>query len=154
MPSSAFDFFFTCDEPKGQVIREVRALAATDIPFVYAQMASSFAERGKACLPWEDALKEFMRLDKLYWVVDDVGLIIANQAGDVHVFFWDKRLRGREGMCRALVLIICEFYDRDFVWTKIPITERAVIAFAKRIGFQEKQSASAGLVTLVCNRRS
>jgi hypothetical protein len=149
---SAFDFVFTCNEPGGPVVRNVRTLAASDIPFVYAKMKESFAERGRECIPWEDALYEFMRLDKLYWVVDDVGLIIANKAGDVHVFFWDKRLRGRESMCRAMVMVVCEFYDRDSVWTTIPITERAVIAFAKRVGFQE-QSVSAGWVTLTCNRR-
>jgi hypothetical protein len=34
------------------------------------------------------ALREFGRLDKLYWTVDDVGLLIVSEACDCHIFFW------------------------------------------------------------------
>jgi hypothetical protein len=133
----SYEYIFACDEPGGQVIRYVRPLEAMDIKFVYNKITESFGERSKVGLPWHEALNEFMRLDKLYWVVDDVGLIIANKAGDVHVFFWDKRLRGRELMCRAMARIVCEIFELPAVWTEIPRSERAVLAFSRRVGFRE-----------------
>jgi hypothetical protein len=133
----SYEYVFACEEPEGVILRYVRPLEAADIPVVYQRIRESFHSRGKDALPWEAALKEFMRLDKLYWTVDDVGLIIANRVGDVHIFFWDKRLRGRERMCKAMALVIMEIFDRTFVWTEIPKKERAVLAFAKRVGFKE-----------------
>lgn len=91
-------------------------------------------------------------MDKLYWTVDDVGLLFASKAGDCHVFFWDKRLRGREGMCKSMAKIAMNILGRDDLWTQIPDTERAVIAFAKRMGFVE-ESSNDGVISLRMTRR-
>lgn len=148
---AAYEYTLVCTEPDGMVQRTVRPLEARDIPWVYARIKESLASRGREALGIEQALYEFMRLDKLYWVVDDVGLIIATVAGDVHIFFWDKRLRGREQLCKIIARVIMEIFDRDFVWTEIPKTERAVLAFAKRIGFVE-QAVGTETITLQLNK--
>lgn len=145
-----YEYLFTCNEPDGVRIRYVKPLAQRDIPRVYKHLSDTIAARGRK-LPADLALREFERLDKLYWTVDDVGLLIANQAGDTHIFFWDKRLRGREGLCKAMAQVAMEIFGRDSVWTSIPETERAVIAFAKRVGFVQEKSED-GLVTLRLGR--
>lgn len=145
-----YEYLFTCNEPEGTKIRYVKPLEQRDIPRVFKHLSNSLAVRGRQ-LSAELALSEFKRLDKLYWTVDDVGLLIANKAGDCHIFFWDKRLRGREGLCKAMANVVMEIFDRDSVWTSIPDTERAVIAFAKRVGFKEEKHEDS-LITLRLGR--
>jgi hypothetical protein len=135
------EFQFTCPEPDGEVIRTVRPLASRDILRVYLKIRGSLESRGRT-LPFELALREFDRMDKLYWTVDDVGLLIATEAGDVHIFFWDRRLRGREQMCKTMANVVMNILDREYIWTRIPVTERAVIAFAKRIGFEQENATN------------
>lgn len=144
------EFLFACNEPDGVRIRCVKPLRPDDIPRVYASIRASHLARGKD-LPPDVAAHEFARVDKLYWTVDDVGLLIANTAGDVHVFFWDKRLRGREGLCRGMAHVFMAIIERSSVWTQIPEKERAVIAFAKRVGFEQTEIKD-GLVTLIFRR--
>lgn len=100
-------------------------------------MRASLETRGRT-LPLELALREFSRLDKLFWTVDDVGLLIGDSAGDTHVFFWDGRLRGREGLCRAMAYVTMEIFELDATTTKIPESEKMMIAFAKRVGYTEE----------------
>lgn len=131
------EFQFVCPEPYGDVVRTVRPLEQGGILRAYLSIKASLESRGRT-LPLELALREFGRMDKLYWTVDDVGLLIATEAGDVHIFFWDKRLRGREELCRSMAKVVMNILDKESVWTKIPSSERAVIAFAKRVGFEEE----------------
>lgn len=147
---SNFSGVYLCDEPKKKILRTVRPLELQDIPLVYESMRQSHEERGRELKP-DVAVEELARLDKAYWVVDNVGLLIANAAGDVHVFFWDKRLRGREAMCRSIAEMAMEFFQRNFVWTEIPKKERAVLAFAQRIGFRVV-SVSDETITLRLDR--
>lgn len=120
------------------------------MPRVYQEMQAHHSSRGKFLDPITAAM-EFYRLDKLYWVVDDVGLMFATMAGDVHVFFWDKRLRGREDLAKTMMLVSMGIFGLPEAWTTIPETERAVLAFAKRIGFTE-QNRQDGLVKLTFAR--
>lgn len=117
---------------------------------VYKSMLAHHESKGRTLTP-ETALQEFYRLDKLYWVVDDVGLLIATMAGDVHVFFWDKRLRGREELAKTMLLVSMSILNLDEAWTTIPETERAVLAFAKRVGFKD-EGMQDGAVKLTFKR--
>lgn len=146
-----YEYQFTCPEPSGDVVRTVRPLEQGGILRAYIRMRDSLTSRGRE-LPLELALREFSRLDKLYWTVDDVGLLIASEAGDVHIFFWDKRLRGREGLCKSMAEVVLNTLGREYIWTTIPETERAVIAFAKRVGFVEEGLTNRG-VRLVYRRQ-
>lgn len=145
-----YEYIFPCFEPDGLKLRLVKPLEYADIPRVYASLRASLAARGRE-LPPELAAREFARLDKLYWTVDDVGLIIANKAGDVHIFFWDKRLRGRERLSKEMAKVIMDIFGRLDLFTEIPVSERAVIAFAKRVGF-EQDSATDETVVLRLKR--
>lgn len=93
--------------------------------------------------------------DVRIWLVDSVGLLLKGfleHEGliDVHVAFWDKRLRGREAMCRAMAQNAARESGYHGVWTAIPMKARATIAFAKRIGFrQERVTNGIVIFTLV-----
>jgi hypothetical protein len=113
-------------------------------------MRASLESRGRT-LPVDLALREFSRLDKLFWTVDDVGLLIADSTGDSHVFFWDGRLRGREELCRQMAGVTMEIFELDSVSTRIPESEVMMIEFAKRVGFSE-ELVSDGVVYLRLGR--
>lgn len=138
---SRFEYSFLCFEKKGPRIRKVRPLEPEDVVSVYESIKKVIESRDRV-LPFDLALYEFARADKLYWVVDNVGLLIFNQAGDAHAIYWDKRFRGREEMTRTMLLISMNIFERSTAWTIMPSTERAAIAFAKRIGFVEDYSNS------------
>lgn len=72
------------------------------------------------------------------FLVDDVGVLVAipcHCGAEVHITFWDGRLRGREELCRK----VADGLLRQFKWlvTAIPTDRLALIAFAKRVGFVE-----------------
>lgn len=73
-----------------------------------------------------------------FYTVDDVGLLcfdpFAPGKAHVHITFWDKRLRGREGLCRTALLEVMNRSNVDTVLTAIPLGLRVVRAFAKRVG--------------------
>lgn len=75
------------------------------------------------------------------WLVDAVGVLIqgfiVNEGLiDVHIAFWDRRLRGREAMCRAMAAVAAHEGGYPGVWTAIPEDARTTLAFAKRVGFR------------------
>jgi hypothetical protein len=86
----------------------------------------------------------------LFFEVDNVGLITVMPLGDqalhCHIAFWDKRLRGRERLCRNLAEFVTAV-TRKFLVTAIPENNRVVLAFARRAGFEVGQHNN-GVVTL------
>lgn len=87
-----------------------------------------------------DTLRLLISCSDHFWRVDDVGVIYAAPLGrtgaHVHITFWDKRLRGREQLCRELAARVVSACGYDTLWTAIPRASKAVLAFAKRIGFR------------------
>lgn len=132
-----YEFTLICQEPTGPVTRTVRPLEQRAILPVWQRMRESLESRGRT-LPLDLALREFGRLDKLFWTVDDVGLLIADSTGDTHVFFWDGRLRGREELCKAMAYVTMEIFELEETSTRIPESEKMMIAFAKRVGYTEE----------------
>ena len=145
-----FEYSFICHEKGGPRYRRVRPLELADIPRVYNSLQSVINARGRE-LPIDLALSEFARTDKLYWTVDDVGLLIATQAGDMHGMYWDRRFRGREHLTKTMMLISMSILGLDLAWTIMPETERAALAFAKRLGFIEAERKD-GAVRLIFTR--
>lgn len=89
--------------------------------------------------------------------VDDVGMLLVGHmqygfSASVHVTFWDKRLRGREGLCRGMAELVMAIAGLKFVWCAIPSSERVVLAFAKRVGFVSTREQN-GVVLLQLTRR-
>lgn len=78
--------------------------------------------------------------NRLFWLVDDVGIVCLGVdeqyagTGHPHFTFWDKRLRGREEMCRWLCGWGMDAFGLEMLWTIVPRERRATLAFAKRVG--------------------
>jgi hypothetical protein len=91
--------------------------------------------------------------ENLFFTVDNVGLIavmpLNERALHCHIAFWDKRLRGREALCRNLAQFVVAITRKHLV-TAIPEGNRVVLAFARRAGFEVAHEAN-GVVTLYFN---
>lgn len=103
-------------------------------------------------------LAVFLREDIEVYLVDDVGILVAvniQQGGTAHghITFWDKRLRGREGLVYNTAQIIMERNDLHSIWTAVPKSARRVVAFAKRAGFKAYHEDSQ-VVCLKLDRRN
>ncbi len=77
--------------------------------------------------------------------VGEAGLVLFRQvpdypAAEVHITFWDGRLRGREDLCRWLGLMYLEATKIEQLGAAIPLGSKVVLAFAKRVGFKEVQT--------------
>lgn len=100
----------------------------------------------------EQALTFLVGNAEWFWKVDDVGLICVSPLGSmphtahVHITFWDKRLRGREEICRELARRVTAECHYHTFWTAIPREARTVLAFAKRVGFQVHSEDAKRLV--------
>lgn len=103
----------------------------------------------------ENIVEGLVRLARYIWRVDDVGILavlpVGPHAAHVHITFWDKRLRGREELCRRFGLHVMETYGFDTIWTGMPASARATLAFAKRVGFREQMQVN-GRVVLYATR--
>lgn len=82
-----------------------------------------------------------------FFLIDNVGIAAAIpqrwfETAHVHITFWDRKLRGREELCRRLVEYVIETMELDHAITVIPRKSEAVLAFAKRIGFKDKSEDS------------
>lgn len=104
---------------------------------LYDQIKSANANTGWECAVTVTTL---MDLGTLVWKVDDVGIICMIPNGPrrahVHIFFWDRRLRGREKLCKQFGLWLMDSYELDTLWTAIPIEAEIIRAFARRVGFK------------------
>lgn len=124
-----------CDERDGPIWRSIKPLDRRDLPRlgVILEKLNSVPNflLGRPGTLLQPGLTVFE--------IDDVGLValVPLEPGfaHVHVTFWDGRLRGRERLCRCLLNMALEFGYRS-IGTAVPSTRSAVIAFAKRIGFQ------------------
>lgn len=84
-----------------------------------------------------DSLSGLLILAPYVWCIDDVGavFVIPDSYGsaEVHIAFWDGRLRGREVICKRLADAFLMRYHT--LYARIPKEGKTVIAFAKRLGF-------------------
>jgi hypothetical protein len=91
--------------------------------------------------------------ERISWLVDDVGLIFAvfDKPGraSVHICFWDRRLRGRETLCRGLADWLIHKFHLRYLYTSIPFTSGPTLEFAKRIGFEPVEYTKDHIVNLV-----
>lgn len=92
---------------------------------------------GQSC--WK-SIDELYDERKIYLLVDNVGIICFVPRDDnahVHITFWDKRLRGRELLCKVVAREMMQALGLRFLWTAIPESARVILAFTKRLGFRE-----------------
>lgn len=143
------DEFYPCFERRGAFARRVLEVEPNE------SIARLIAVRlPEGCRPVE-RVENLLLPGTRVFLVDAVGVLIGgvqylDGKPDVHVGFWDKVLFGREAMCRAVAAIVAHDDDCDGVWTAVPDTSRATLAFAKRVGFTERSTIGRNVVlTLV-----
>lgn len=144
------DRLFVCDERRGTVIRRVLEVEAS--PTIEQYLRSKLPEPSKS--PIKDVAHIYSFGARLF-LVDDVGMMMKGTLEhkglyDVHIGFWDLVLRGREDMCREIAFAVAEDAGTNGVWTAIPLSARATLAFAKRVGFvEESQYETVSLLTML-----
>jgi len=130
------DQVFVCPEKRGQRIRRVTEVKPSfDIEdYLAKHVPAEVSPMKNLSSIWSYGVRIFL--------VDDVGVMFKGPLEyqglpDVHVVFWDRILRGRESMCRHVAQQVAEEAEVRGVCTAMPQEALAVLAFAKRIGFQE-----------------
>ncbi len=142
------EFFASCEEKGGTVVRRVYELDRS--PGNLLQVVENL----KRVDSFIDGVSPTVLLDEGMEVmqVDDVGLVALDKrnARDarVHMTFWDRRLRGREYLCRRVAGYWIDKYNLEYLSTSIPVTAGMVIAFARKVGFKSF-TESEGYVHLV-----
>lgn len=142
-----------CKEPKGDRLRHVRPLEplTEDVLAVYDKVQLCKSMFGRVTTT---SIEKMLVDHWKFWLVDDVGLLCFDpfQPGKahVHITFWDKRLRGREQLCRTTALWLMEKYNVDTVLTAIPEKARTIVAFALRVGFRPTEWVSDRRVYVAC----
>lgn len=138
----------TCFEAGKEVRRAVYIMPRTvsKILEIHSRM-----QRVPNFLPKLNTLGIFLDENNTFFEIDDVGVIALlplpeGLGAHCHITFWDKRLRGRESLCRALAEMVVEL-RKESLFTAIPEESRTVLAFARRVGFRDWQ-AKEGIVTL------
>ena len=137
MISPGLDLVFLCEGRRGTKVRHVREVKASLLLEKYLQ--------SKLLVPEESPMKSLSHIyssGTRLFLVDDVGLIVKGvikyeHMPDVHVAFWDKIMVGREYMCHSMAQLLAKDAEARGVWTAIPSSSRATLAFAKRVGFEE-----------------
>lgn len=140
-------FEVRCHEKDGPVWRKV-------VPMVRAidtiMATVDRLQRVPNFLPADNQYTIFLDERNLFFEVADVGLIAvmpwSEQVLHCHITFWDKRLRGREELCRTLAQFITYTTQKPLI-TGVPETNDVVLAFARRAGFEES-SRNNGVVIL------
>jgi hypothetical protein len=142
---------FVCRERYGTHLRHVREVEAT------LEIEEYLRER----LPPNPSETPMKSLEHIYskgsrlFLVDDVGMMLAgvlelDEMRDVHICFWDRVLWGREFLCRSMAERVAREGELRGVWTAVPWTSRATLAFARRVGFaMHKQLPEAALLTML-----
>lgn len=101
-------------------------------------------------LPGDNPYSVFTDENSTFFQVDNVGLIAVIPIEDMlhcHITFWDRRLRGRERLCRSLAEFVVGT-TKKLLYTAIPEGNRVVLEFARRVGFKEGYRSN-GVVFLV-----
>lgn len=144
------DLEFACDERRGYVVRHVLEVEATPMAEMYLRLHLDDMPSS----PMKDISHIYSYGARLF-LVDDVGMMLKGTIDfgglvDVHIGFWDRVLRGREQMCRYMAELVAHDAGIRGVWTAMPPSARATLAFAKRIGFTEaSHNDSAVVLTLI-----
>jgi len=130
------DQVFVCPERRGTRTRRVTEVKPSfEIEdYLAKRVPLGFSPMKNLSMIWSHGVRVFL--------VDDVGVMFKGPLEyeglpDVHVVFWDRVLVGREAMCRHVAQQVAAVAATRGVCTAMPVEARAVLAFAKRIGFQE-----------------
>jgi hypothetical protein len=147
-----------CQEKGGLTLRRVEPLSKTakDLAWLVLQLkeADSFLRH----VSMADALT--LLLDKHTYIltIDSVGAVVLSSinegySAEVHVTFWDGRVRGRERMCRKIAEWLFRMYSLAEMHCLIPEGNTTGLRLAKAVGFKDFRHEN-GNVLMILERRS
>lgn len=141
-----------CKERDGEHLRAVRPIEPDPAwildTWEKLQRVPNFTEGD------DNPLGSFVDQNNLLFQVDDVGVILVSgleygKTAHVHVTFWDRRLRGRENLCKCLAELVIEIAGLKNLYTVIPESSQVVKAFAQRVGFEERAQTDGNIVMVL-----
>lgn len=79
----------------------------------------------------------------LLFEIDDVGIVFLSEIAvglnaDIHINFWDRRMKGREELVREIARFAVHNFDLHRLSTSIPAYARPALARIKKYGFKEE----------------
>jgi hypothetical protein len=151
-------FSIICRERRGNRLRTVVPMAKNEV--IYDWLYEKIAKIPNFVL---DQPGDVTREDMDWWLsqpeveaflVDDVGIVVVMhnfiaRTAHVHITFWDRILVGREELCRELSRRVFAWYTLLNMYTVIPESSRAVMAFAHRVGFRTVMKKGESLVLVL-----
>lgn len=126
-------------EPEGVFLRKAWLVART--PEAMLEILDRVKEL-EADTGWEtpELLPRLLNMNTYTIKVDDIGILYLHflepRVAQVHIFFWDRRLRGREGLCRELAIKALDVFQLDTLWTAVPLRYSRMKGFVERVGFR------------------
>jgi len=140
-----------CTEPEGTTLRHVRPVNLTTEKLRdYHEKLSEFDIAFNDHVPNtpEGFASMFISVNAdftvsakgLLFEVDDVGILYITQivpgySALAHFAFWDRRLRGREELCRKMLEFAFRTYDFQRIETRVALYAVPAMAATERIGF-------------------
>lgn len=147
-----------CHEKGGLTLRRVEPLAKEAKALAWLVLMLKETDSFLSHVSMADALT--LLLDKRTYTltVDDVGAVILSNihqglSAEVHVTFWDGRVRGRERMCRKIAEWLFRMYDLGEMYALIPEGNTTGQRLAKAVGFKNFRCEN-GNVLFILERRS
>jgi len=145
-------FSHVCQERDGQITRHVAILDPRDSVLIEELIERMWKVPTFLPVDPELARRMFQASNSIFFLVDSVGIVAVQDvslglAAHVHVTFWDRKLRGREGLCRKLAQYVMQRFGLVRLFTWVPETMPTVAAFAERVGF-ERRAWAKGVIAL------
>lgn len=142
-----------CHEKHGPVWRKIRPMVRT---IEHILETVDRLKKTVNFLPADNEYTVFIDERNLFFEVDNVGLVAVIPWSEAvlhcHITFWDKRLRGREELCRSLAEFVTYTTQKPLI-TGIPETSELILAFAHRAGFEESSRSNGVVILLFTNYR-
>ena len=147
-----------CFEKAGLILRRVELLdrGAKALAWLVLQLKEkdSFLRH----VGMADALVLLLDQHTYILTVDNVGVIILTnihkgRSAEVHVTFWDGRVRGRERMCRKVAEWLFRMFELSEMYCQIPEGNTTGLRLAKAVGFIDFRHEN-GNVLFILERRS
>jgi hypothetical protein len=143
-------FKFWVDEPEGRIERSVMELhpdpsTILEIYDKLKKVRNFYTQAGHEPYSNEDILLDLLNNYQWYWLIDDVGIFhgapLSPDSGHVHMTFWDRRLRGREGLVKEALRQAMDKHGWLIAWTATIPEAKTAEAFVRRLGFTEFASS-------------
>lgn len=146
-----------CREKGGLLLRRVEPLSKTAKDLAWLVLMLKRRDSFLRHVSMADALT--LLLDKRTYIltVDDVGAIILSNihegfAAEVHVTFWDGRIKGRERLCRKVAEWLFRIHRLDHLFCLIPEGNTTGLRLASATGFKDTCREN-GNVLMILERR-